>query len=218
MELENKTFETLRLVPIQTGPMANNVYILADTEAKECVVVDASFDFQQVLNKIEAEGWEWKRLWATHGHFDHVYGAKAVQLDGRNVPFALHPGDEPIRTGGGSARSGQNPGIKTPEPSIWLEDGMDLKVGKYQFTVLHTPGHSPGSVCFYCPAAGWLFSGDTVFFHDHGRTDLYGSSQSAIENSINTKILTLPDETLIFPGHDAFTSVGAERPFFGRYF
>lgn len=218
MELENKTFETLRLVPIQTGPMANNVYILADTEAKECVVVDASFDFQQVLSKIEAEGWEWKGLWATHGHFDHVYGAKAVQLGGRNVPFALHPGDEPIRTGGGAARNGQNPGIKTPEPSVWLEDGMDLKVGKYQFTVLHTPGHSPGSVCFYCPAASWLFSGDTVFFHDHGRTDLYGSSQSAIENSINTKILTLPDETLIFPGHDAFTSVGAERPFFGRYF
>lgn len=218
MELTNETYENLRLVPIQTGPMANNCYIVADTEKKECVVIDASFDFEQVTRKIDAEGWRWIGFWATHAHYDHIYGAKYTKTDGRDIPIALHPDDEPIRIGEGGARMGQLRGVRCPEPAIRLLDGMTLWVGSYRFTVLHTPGHSPGSVCYYCAAAGWLFSGDTVFYHDHGRTDLYGGSQSTIEKSINTKILTLPDETLIFPGHESFTSVGAERPFFGQYF
>lgn len=218
MELTNYTYESLRMVPIQTGSMANNCYIVADTERKECVVIDASFDFQQVLRKIEEEGWRWTALWLTHAHFDHIYGAKLTETEGRDVPIALHPDDEAIRTGGGSARVGQARGGNCPAPRIPIADGTRLTVGKYGFTVLHTPGHSPGSVCYYCAAAGWLFSGDTVFYHDHGRIDLFGGSQRQIEASINTRVLTLPDETLIFPGHEAFTSVGAERPFFGQYF
>lgn len=218
MELAPYRYENLLMIPFQVGVMDNNNYLIADTVREEAVVIDSSDNFQTIIDRMATEGWEWKALWATHAHFDHVYHSMLTIAGGRNIPIAMHPGDEIIRVQRCSAREGFPGTIDCPEPQIVLADGMKLYVGDYEFIVYHTPGHSPGSVVYYCPAAGWLFTGDLVFYHDHGRTDLIGGSQSQIENSINTKVLSLPDETVIFPGHGQFTSVGVERPFFGQYF
>ncbi len=127
----------------------------------------------------------------------------------------MHPDDEIIRENGGIASNSSAGQEKyCPKPAIHLRDGMTLAVGKYEFQVLHTPGHAPGHCCFYQKEAGWLFTGDLIFYHDCGRTDLLGGNPAALMNSIREKILTLPDETLIFPGHEEFSSVGAEKPYY----
>ena len=104
--------------------------------------------------------------------------------------------------------------VNTPKPVMDLEDGKLLHVGNYTFQTLYTPGHAPGHCCFYCEQAGWLFSGDLVFFQSYGRTDLTGGSEAVLMKSIREKVLTLPDETLVMPGHEDFTTVGDEKVFY----
>ena len=93
-------------------------------------------------------------------------------------------------------------------------NGMILNVGKYEFEVLFTPGHAPGHCCFYCREAGWLFSGDLVFWHSYGRTDLTGGNEETLMQSIRERILTLPEDTLILPGHENYTTVKDEKIFY----
>jgi glyoxylase-like metal-dependent hydrolase (beta-lactamase superfamily II) len=215
MILQQYEFENLKMIPFQAGFLDNNTYLLADTTAKECVVIDPSSGFEQAVKKIRQEGWNLNAFWLTHAHFDHVINAHYAAEANPPIPIAMHPADELIRASGGIAKPDYT-GIPVgcPKPSVDLADGMILKVGDYDFTVLHTPGHSPGSCCFYCKSAGWLFSGDLVFYESYGRTDLIGSNTDALFRSIREKVLVLPDETVIFPGHNDFTSVEHEKKFY----
>ena len=208
-------FEKLEMIPFQLGPINNNTYLIAETELKECIVIDPSFDFEIELERISMEGWTLKAIWLTHAHFDHIAGVAPAMKSRKDIALAMHPADEIIRAKGGTANpatSGNS--VPIPKPTIDLKDQMKIYLGSYAFTVLHTPGHAPGHCCFYQPEAGWLFTGDLIFFHDYGRTDLIGSDPQALMRSIREKILVLPDETLIFPGHDDFTSVGNEKSFY----
>jgi len=208
-------FENLKMFPFVAGFLENNTYLLADRSTGECIVIDPSYGFRDALEKIQAEKWRLTTIWLTHAHFDHTMLAYLANQMNPPVPIAMHPGDEAIRAAHGVAKAG-NPGtsVDCPKPSIYLSDGMALRVGSYEFEVLHTPGHSAGSCCFYCKSAGWLFSGDDVFYESYGRTDLIGSSTEALFRSIHEKVLTLPDDTVIFPGHNDFTSVAHERLFY----
>lgn len=215
MIIQPYSYENLKMFPFVAGFLENNTYLLADVSSGECVVIDPSYGFRDALKKIEDEKWMLKEVWLTHAHFDHTMLAYLANEMDPPVPIAMHPGDEALRVARGVAKNG-NPGthVDCPEPSIHLTDGMTLHVGSYQFTALHTPGHSAGGCCFYCRSAGWLFSGDLVFYESYGRTDLIGSSTEALFRSIHEKVLTLPDETIIFPGHNDFTSVEHERLFY----
>ncbi|HOG21301.1 MAG TPA: MBL fold metallo-hydrolase [Flexilinea sp.] len=208
-------YEDLTMIPFQSGPLLNNTYLIADRKSKECIAIDPSFFFEQVLEKIDREQWNFKAIWLTHAHFDHIAGIRSAVKSYPQIPIAMHPDDEIIRENGGIASNSSAGQEKyCPKPAIHLRDGMTLAVGKYEFQVLHTPGHAPGHCCFYQKEAGWLFTGDLIFYHDCGRTDLLGGNPAALMNSIREKILTLPDETLIFPGHEEFSSVGAEKPYY----
>ncbi len=208
-------YKDLLLVPFQEGPIANNTYVLADRKENQCIIIDPSYNIEHVLHFVEKNDWQIQTVWLTHAHFDHLMGAAFADKMTPAIQIAMHPDDEIIRANGGSALLGQpGPIERSPLPSVHLADGMTLFAGSYPFLVLHTPGHAPGHCCFYSKDAGWLFTGDLIFYHDYGRTDLIGGSEAVLMKSIREKVMTLPDETMIFPGHEMFTSVGEERQFY----
>ncbi len=208
-------YKDLLMVPFQGGPILNNTYVIADVKHNACVVIDPSYEFDKALDFIREKKWKTEAFWLTHSHMDHIIGTPAAFDFDPPVPLAMHPEAESIRRNGGSARLNSGaPVFRSPDPSILLTDGMIMKVGEYPFEVRYTPGHAPGHCCFYAKDPGWLFTGDLVFYHDRGRTDLIGGSEEMEIASIKNKVLTLPNETIIFPGHEDFTSVGEERQFY----
>lgn len=215
MNVQPLSFKTLRVRPFVSPFMENNIYALYDTAANACVVIDPSIRMNQFLEELSEEGIKPEAFWLTHGHFDHFLGSGERNTRALGIPVRMDPKDEPqFRESGRYFHVPQKWFENCPEPVMDLADGMELKVGAYTFLVMETPGHSPGSCCFYCAEAGWLFSGDLMFWHSYGRTDLMGGSEKELLESIRTKVLKLPDETIVMPGHNDFTTVGDERRFY----
>jgi glyoxylase-like metal-dependent hydrolase (beta-lactamase superfamily II) len=151
----------------------------------------------------------------THGHFDHVFGIGRVR-DAFHPKFLIHREDEPLlRLASGQARSfGFDFEGEIPSPDGYLNDSDVIGAGPIQLSVIHVPGHSRGGVAFYEASQGWLFSGDTLFAGGIGRTDLPGGDYDQIISSITNRLLTLPSETIVFPGHGPKSTIGAERGYF----
>jgi glyoxylase-like metal-dependent hydrolase (beta-lactamase superfamily II) len=153
-------------------------------------------------------------IWLTHAHFDHMGGtAELVDHSKPIPPVALHSKDLPLwRVQGGAAFFGMkiDPG---PEPTIELFHGQDLHLGEQQFKVLHAPGHTAGHVMFYNQAREVCFCGDVIFQGSIGRTDLPGGDYDTLINSIQTQVMTLPDETVLLSGHGPQSSVGLEKQY-----
>ncbi|MDO5502277.1 MAG: MBL fold metallo-hydrolase [Actinomycetia bacterium] len=174
----------------------NNVWVVGDDS--ECVVIDAAHDAEAIA---EAVG---DRLVVsillTHGHNDHINAVSALQ-DRTGAEAQIHPDDRMFWDE-----------IIEAEPDHDLADGDRIGVGDISLEVLHTPGHSPGATCFYAPALGVLFSGDTLFSGGPGATGRSHSSFPTIIDSIRTRLLSLPEETVVLTGHGDHTSIGAESP------
>ena len=184
--------ERLRIRKLVVGPLENNVFVLASVATGEAVIIDAAAE-PDVITKAVADV-EPVAILTTHGHHDHV-GA-AVELKRRlAIPFRIHAADA------------ERAGI---EPDLGLEDGEEIAVGDLRVGVVHTPGHTPGSTCF--TLVGHLFSGDTLFPGGPGATRFPESSFELIIESITDRLFTLPDETLVYPGHGLDTTIGTERP------
>lgn len=203
---------TLEIVDFLLGPVQTNAYLLADPQSSEAAVIDPGWDGEIILAEARERGWRIGNIWLTHAHFDHLGGAGEV-ADGSNPPppVALHPDDYPLwRMQGGAPFFGMriDPG---PEPTIDLHHGQVLRLGSNQLEVRHAPGHTAGHVVFYCAAAMVCFCGDVVFGGSIGRTDLPGGDYRTLMHSIQTQILTLPDETRLLSGHGPATTVGEER-------
>lgn len=215
MNVQEVCFETLHAVPFICGPIDNNTYVLYDEDSKDCVVIDPSFAFDRVLARVRESGYTPREYWLTHGHYDHFVGTAYPESLSSGVQARLHPLDRILFDEGRTTMRRAIPKIaNSPEPRYDLSDGMILNVGKYEFEVLFTPGHAPGHCCFYCEKAGWLFSGDLVFYHSYGRTDLTGGDEAVLMKSIRERILCLPPETLILPGHENYTTVRDEEIFY----
>jgi hydroxyacylglutathione hydrolase len=203
---------TLEIVDFVLGPVQTNAYLLADPQSGEAAVIDPGWDGEIILAEARKRGWGIGNIWLTHAHFDHLGGAGAV-ADGSDPPppVALHPDDYPLwRMQGGAPFFGMriDPG---PEPTIDLYHGQVLHLGNNRLEVRHAPGHTGGHVVFYCAAAKVCFCGDVVFGGSIGRTDLPGGDYRTLMHSIQTQILTLPDETRLLSGHGPGTTVGEER-------
>ncbi len=182
---------TVRRVP-SAGPFDNNVYVVASPRSGEAVIVDAAADPERIT--AACEGLTPRMVLTTHGHADHLGALDAVQ-DTFDIPFLLHPADTPI--------AGRSP----DEP---LADGQEIVVGDVAIHVLHTPGHTPGSVCFVVEP--FLLSGDTLFPGGPGATRWDYSSFGQIMDSLERRLFVLPDATLVYPGHGEPTTIGEERP------
>ena len=199
-------FETLVV-----GPLGVNCFILGDEETKEGIIIDPGSDIERILNKINRIGLKVKTILNTHGHFDHI-GANAKIISTLGAKLLIHKSDAAFLTRANEYASLY--GLKaedSPPPNSFLEDAMEITFGKYQLKVLHTPGHSSGGCCFYLASEKMLFTGDTLFAEGVGRTDLPGSSEQALRQSIKTKLFVLADDTAVYAGHGPSSTIGHEK-------
>jgi glyoxylase-like metal-dependent hydrolase (beta-lactamase superfamily II) len=199
------------LQSLVVGALAVNCYILADEHTREALVIDAGGNPREILNALKQHRLRVLALVNTHAHFDHVLGIDALKQD-TGAPFWIHAGDADLLGTGQRAMwlaMGLNLG-ELPRADKFLADGEEIRVGAVRLKVLHTPGHSAGSICLYDAANGILFSGDTLFQSSVGRTDL-GGSMSALLGSIREKLLPLPNSTIVYPGHGPATTIGEEK-------
>jgi glyoxylase-like metal-dependent hydrolase (beta-lactamase superfamily II) len=174
------------------GDMDNNVYVIVDPATNQSVIVDCADEPKRILES--TAGTEVVAIWETHGDWDHLRALADVRA-ALNAPVLIH---------GADAHALDQP------PDRMLNDGDTLTVGTLSFTVLHTPGHTPGGVCFY--TAGHLIAGDTLFPGGPGNTRRAGGDFGLITRMIREKLFVLPDETRVYPGHGRDTTIGAERP------
>jgi hydroxyacylglutathione hydrolase len=206
------------------GMLGCTCTIVACPDTLEALVVDPGDEAPRILAELESRGWRAVRVVHTHAHFDHVLGTGAV-AQATGAETALHREDRLLydHVGDQLALFGL-PAPAGPAAVIQrqLGGGEVLSFGKREARVIHTPGHTPGSICLYLEAAGeqpLLFAGDTLFARSIGRTDLWGGSMDSIMRSIRGPLFALPENTLVVPGHGPETSIGVERednPFVGK--
>jgi glyoxylase-like metal-dependent hydrolase (beta-lactamase superfamily II) len=205
------TSQKLQVEPIVVGPLFSNCYILWDEETNQGVIIDPGDEAETILKTVKNLGIKIKYILATHGHFDHV-GAVARIRKELNVEFLAHKDDLFFLEDGENAA--QRWGIQIdqpPKPDHYIEDGDKIKFGKFELTVIHTPGHSPGGVSFLNNRM--LFCGDTLFQGSIGRTDFRKGSFEDLAKSIKTRLYTLPDDTIVYTGHGPVTSIGDEKKY-----
>ena len=199
------------------NPIQVNTYLLYD-ESKKCAIIDAGClqdEEQAVLAAfIDDRQLQVECLLNTHLHFDHALGNAFVSEKYGVLPQA-HQADEflipDVQT---HARMfGVNVSVKAQSLGGYLNDGDTIRFGNSELKAIHVPGHSPGSLCYYCKEAGLLFSGDVLFEESIGRTDLPKGSYSMLITGIAEKLFVLPNETVVYPGHDVSTTIGHEKQF-----
>jgi hydroxyacylglutathione hydrolase len=193
------------------GPLQCNCTILGDEQTREAIVIDPGEEIGRIQKRLTAHGLKLKQILVTHGHIDHVGGAlKLKRLTG--APIYLNEGDlEQLAI---MHEQAAWVGVEAPEtapPDESLADGMTVGLGSYPAQVLHTPGHTQGSVSLHFAPLKLLVAGDTLFAGSIGRTDLPGGNYEQILNSIQARLLALPDETKVLPGHGPASTIGTER-------
>lgn len=203
----------LTILALPVGPLQTNAWLIAE-EGGEAVIVDPGWEGERLGREAQRRHWRIGQIWCTHAHFDHIGGIPEITRLCHPMPLiALHADDRPLweAQGGASLFGFVLPPL--PPATLPLQDGQLLALGQYTFQVCHTPGHTPGHCVFYCAEANLCLSGDLIFQHGVGRTDLPGGSWEALAASIRTKIFTLPDSTRLLPGHGPETTVGEEKRF-----
>ena len=190
------------------GPLQENCYLLTDDETDRAVLVDPG-DEAPKLNEA-LQGFELQAIWLTHAHFDHV-GALAELQEVYGAPTYLHPADEPLLAN--AAASAARFGLRLRQPKVDyrpLADAQVLSFAGREVHCLFTPGHAPGHIAFYVPSEGLVLAGDALFQGSIGRTDLPGGDYAQLIKSIRRELLTLPGETVVYPGHGPETTIGRE--------
>src|SRR5512146_3239182 len=204
---------------IPVGPLQCNCSVIGDESTREAMVIDPGDDINDIAGLVRKHALSVKQIVVTHAHIDHVGGAmKLRKLTG--APILLNQNDHALlkmldlqAAWVGMASPGQ---VEIDQP---LAEADKLRTGSLEATVLHTPGHTEGSVCLYFPAEQKLIAGDTLFAGSIGRTDLPGGSFEKIMKTLHQRVLALPDETIVVPGHGPLTTIGEERernPFLTR--
>jgi glyoxylase-like metal-dependent hydrolase (beta-lactamase superfamily II) len=190
------------------GPAATNVHILADPASREAIAIDTAIpSLGWITTELAERGWTLKLIVSTHGHWDHI-GDNAALAAHTGADIAVHPLDRARLTDPQPVFAPFE--IPPSVPAVELAEGGVIRFGSIRLRVLHTPGHTEGSVCLQADDEGLLFSGDTLFAGAWGRVDLAGGDPAAMVDSI-TRLTGLEDHISVFPGHGAATTIGRER-------
>lgn len=207
---------------LPVGMLQCNCSIIGDPETREALVVDPGDEAARILELLAKHALTVKAIVSTHAHIDHVGGLRKMQ-EATGAPVLMHGDDmELYRL---LDKQAAWIGMRAPDPArvdTLLREGDTLRWGRFEANVLHTPGHTPGSISLYLPAekeaesgaeSGKLLAGDTLFAGSIGRTDLWGGSLEQILSSIHHKLMVLPDATVVYPGHGSITTIGEERAY-----
>lgn len=200
----------MKIEKFVTGIISTNCYLAINEETKQTVVIDPAACPSYLMGHIKSEGLQVEAILLTHGHFDHIMGIDGFREE-FPVPVYVHEGDketllDPALNLSISYTSGYTFG-----GADYIRDGQRLELAGFSFRVIHTPGHTPGGVCYYVESEGVLFSGDTLFQNSVGRTDFPNSSTSDLIRSLREKVMQLPDDVKVYPGHMGETTIGHER-------
>jgi len=200
------------IIKLEIGMLETNCYIFVDEETRQGIIIDPGDDAATILNIINNEKIEIKYIVLTHGHWDHIGVVDRIKAH-TGAEILIHTEDRECLNDSAKSLSYL---LGTCVPNIqadrFLEDGDEIVIGNTSFKVLHTPGHTSGSICML--SDGVLFSGDTLFRGTVGRTDLPGGSAEKLKQSIKEKLLVLSDEVNVYPGHGPYTTIGKERSYF----
>ena len=193
------------------GPLQCNCTILGDEQVREAIVIDPGDDVTRIYRRLTERGLTLKQILVTHAHIDHVGGAlKLKRLTG--APIYMNENDLPLLQT--MEMQAAWLGLSAPEtapPDSALADGQTVGLQNYAARILHTPGHTQGSICLHFVPLKLLIAGDTLFAGSIGRTDLPGGDYDQIIDSIQSRLMALPDETSVIPGHGPATTIGEER-------
>ncbi len=199
----------MKILGFTIGPLETNAYVIVDEGSRQALLVDPGLESETIYDVICAEGLELRAIVNTHGHFDHVCGNAFFKAK-TGAPILLHQEDVAMMQQAPQQAMAFGFRVPTlPPPDRLLSEGDAVVVGESRVHVLHTPGHTPGGICL-C-GDGFALVGDTLFANSIGRTDLVGGSLEILLTSIRTKLLPLPDETVVYPGHGPVTTIGEER-------
>ncbi len=199
----------MEIVAFVIGPLQSNSYLVVDEASRQAAVIDPGMDSEVVLDAVRRQGLRVESVIITHGHFDHVFSGALFKAE-TGAKVIMHPNDLPLLAE--VPETARFFGIKAPappSPDRLVREGEAVTVGGLSLRVLETPGHTPGSISLRLDDA--VFVGDTLFAGSVGRTDLTGGSLEVLLTSIHTKLLTLPDRTVVYAGHGRATSIGGER-------
>lgn len=206
----------MKLVKFGFSLFGINTYLVVDEGTKKCAVVDPGMiepeEENALVNYIERNGLKVEYVINTHLHVDHAIGDKFA-VEQFRVPVLGHRSDETLgqRMQQQAQMFGMREKLDSVSLSSYLEDGDRLKIGDGELEVLHVPGHSPGSIALYDPQGKWVIVGDALFAGSIGRTDLPGGDYGTLVNAINSKLMSLPDDTAVYPGHGPATTIAQER-------
>ncbi|MBQ9340943.1 MAG: MBL fold metallo-hydrolase [Lachnospiraceae bacterium] len=194
----------MRIDCVVVGPIGTNCYILTN-DKHEALIVDPGDHMKSIVEKLEEREATPLAILITHGHFDHT-GAVLKLIEKYKIPTYANILEEPVFTDKNYSMA-----LRPIEIDNYLKDGDIVTISDFTFKMISTPGHTLGGACFYFEKEKALFSGDSLFFESVGRTDFRGGSGTELTRNLKEKIMLLPDDTDVYPGHMEFTTIGHER-------
>ncbi|WP_022749036.1 MBL fold metallo-hydrolase [Lachnobacterium bovis] len=200
----------LKLKQYVVGPVMTNCYFVINEENNEMIVIDPGDNADKLIKQIDKDNYKVKAILLTHGHFDHANGSKELK-EYYKVPIYIHEKERETLENPQLNLSNWLGSTKKYEADIFLKDEQELEIAGFKIRVLFTPGHTIGGCSYYFPYESVVFVGDTLFAGSVGRTDFPRSSQSDLVRGIREKLMVLPDDTRVFPGHNEETTIETER-------
>lgn len=205
---------SMKIDCIRVGMLETNCYLVYQEGKKEAILTDPGDNAAFILKCLKERELEVAAIFLTHAHADHVMALPELRKE-IQAPVYAHELDEPMLLNGRMNFTGESFSIPLTDSDVRLKGGEEFEVAGFRVNVLHTPGHTPGSVCYYFPEEHVLLSGDTMFYRSWGRTDFPGGSPNDMMNSLANVLLPLPPETIVYPGHDRATDIASERQMHG---